>query len=123
MVNKAFRISAIAATLCIVGATAQAQRIRVQVNNSPVTFRDTQPQEVRGRVMVPLRGVLEQMGAFVDWDAATRTVIANRGSTDIRLPLGRRITTVGGRSVTLDVPAMSINGRTMVPLRFVGESL
>jgi len=120
---KVARISALAAAICMSAVAAQAQRINVQVNNTPVHFRDTQPQEVKGRVMVPLRGVLEQMGAYVDWDAATRTVIANRDSTDIRLPLGSRTASVNGKSVTLDVPAMSINGRTMVPLRFVGESL
>ena len=121
--NKVSRVSALAAALCIGSATAQAQRINVQVNNNPVSFRDTQPQEVGGRVMVPLRGVLEQMGAFVEWNPVTRTVMATRGSTNIQLPLGSRIATVDGRSVTLDVPAMSISGRTMVPLRFVGESL
>jgi len=123
MVKKVSRISALSAALCMSVMAAQAQRINVQVNNTPVHFRDTQPQEVKGRVMVPLRGVLEQMGAYVDWDPATRTVVANRDSTDIRLPLGSRTAFVNGKSVTLDVPAMSINGRTMVPLRFVGESL
>ena len=120
--NRLIRASALAAAMCLTVA-AQAQRINVQVDGNPVYFRDTQPQEVRGRVMVPLRGVLEKMGAYVEWDASSRTVIATRDNTNIQLPLGSRVATVNGRSVTLDVPAMSIRGRTMVPLRFVGESL
>ncbi len=121
--NKVLRLSAVVAVMCIGAGAAQAQRINVQVDGNPVSFRGTQPQKVRGRVMVPLRGVLEKMGANVDWDASTRTVIATRGDTNIQLPLGSRTATVNDRAVTLDVPAMSIRGRTMVPLRFVGESL
>ena len=120
--NRSIVLTATAAVLGL-GSVANAQGINVQVNNSLVDFRGTQPQEVNGRVMVPLRGVLEKMGAFVEWNAATRTVIATRNDTNISLPLGSRIANVNGRSVQLDVPAMSLAGRTMVPLRFVGESL
>jgi hypothetical protein len=63
------------------------------------------------------------MGATVDWDNATRTVTASRGNMDLILPLGSRIATVNGREVTLDVPARTMGGSTMVPLRFIGEAL
>jgi hypothetical protein len=36
--------------------------------------------------------------------------------------LNSKKVTVNGVAKTLDVPAASINGRTYVPLRFVGES-
>ena len=100
-----------------------AQSLDVTINGAPVRFTGTQPMAVRGRVMVPLRGVLEQMGAFVGWDPATRTVFAEKSGTDIELPIGSRTATVNGRTVTLDVPAQMIRGSTMVPLRFLSEAL
>lgn len=104
-------------------ALALAQAIGVQINGQPVYFRDARPTTVNGRVLVPLRGVLEQMGAYVEWMPATQTVVASRGNTDIRLPIGARSVVVDGRNVALDVPAMTMRGRTMVPLRFVSEAL
>ena len=49
--------------------------IRATVNGENVYFPDVQPAMVNGRVMVPLRGVFEHMGAHVMWNSATQTVI------------------------------------------------
>lgn len=100
-----------------------AQYLNVTINGAPVRFTGTQPMVVRGRAMVPLRGVLEQMGAFVGWDQVTRTVFAQKSGTDVQLPIGSQTATVNGRTVTLDVPAQIIGGSTMVPLRFLSEAL
>jgi len=114
--------SALAITLTTVGAVAGAD-ITVRVNGERVRFAGIGPREVSGRVMVPLRGVLEQMGATVDWDSHSRTVLASKAGTSIELPVGSRSARVNGRMVNLDVPAMIMQGTTMVPLRFVGEAL
>ena len=100
-----------------------AQSVNVTIDGAPVRFTGTQPMVVQGRVMVPLRGVLEQMGAFVGWDPAARTVFAQKSGTDVQLPIGSRSATVNGRTVTLDVPAQIIRGSTMVPLRFLSEAM
>jgi len=102
---------------------AWADRIRVELNGEPVTFQGAQPREVDGRVLVPLRGVLERMGANVDWSSATQTVTATKGNMDLELPIGSRTAKISGRTVNLDVPAMTMGGYTMVPLRFVSEAL
>jgi hypothetical protein len=104
-------------------STAEAQGIRVNINGNPVMFNGVGPREVNGRVLVPLRGVLEQLGAYVEYDVATRSVIAMKGDTEIALALGDRTATINGEEITMDVPAMSIAGSTMVPLRFVSEAL
>jgi len=109
-----------------IGFTAiasQADNIKVQVNGDPVQFSGIGPQQVNGRVMVPLRGVLEKLGAYVDWVSATQTVVASRGNMDLQLKIGSRTARVNGQDVNLDVPAMTLGGSTMVPLRFVGETL
>jgi len=110
--------------LLSLAATVFAQNnIQVTVNGQPVAFDQAGPQMMNGRVLVPLRGVMEQIGAYVQWDAASHTVTATKAGSNIQLRIGDRTATVNGQPVSLDVPAMIIGGSTMVPLRFVGESL
>lgn len=113
------------ATACLVAlaAVGSAQKIQVIVNGSPVAFESQGPVMSGERVLVPLRGVLEKLGAEVNWDPGTQTVSARRGADVVRLGIGQRTAAVNGKPVDLDVPAQIMNGSTMVPLRFVGEAL
>jgi len=114
----------LAAVLFVIGSVAAyAKPIDVRVNGNMVNFGAVGPREMSGRVMVPLRGVLEKMGAYVSWDSATQTVFAERGDMSMTLPIGSYTAKVNGRNVNLDVPATTFAGTTMVPLRFVSEAL
>ncbi|HVK04565.1 MAG TPA: stalk domain-containing protein [Armatimonadaceae bacterium] len=104
-------------------ALAQGSRITVLVNGDAVNFTGQGPVEQGGRVLVPLRGVLERLGAYVAYDAQTRQVSAVRNQTQIMLPIGGRTARVNDQPVALDAPAQVLNGSTMVPLRFVAEAL
>jgi len=117
----AFPLVFIVSSLIIVTA-ASAQAVRVFVDSDEVAF-DQPPVIMGSRVLVPLRGIFEKMGATVDWDARTRTVEAARGNVLVVLRIGSRIAQVNNRPLTLDVPAMIVGGRTLVPLRFISESL
>lgn len=101
-------------------ATAQ---IRVYVDDNRVWFQDAEPQRMQGRVFVPLRGVFEQMGATVMWNGPAQLVTARKGSTDVQLKIGSRTAWVNGASRPLDVAPYVEGSRTMVPLRFISESL
>jgi hypothetical protein len=101
---------------------AAAQAVRVIVDAAPIIF-DQPPVTIGGRVLIPLRGVFERLGAFVQWNPANSTVLATRGGTEIQLTVGSRTAFVNGRQVVLDVPAMVVRGRTLVPLRFVSEAI
>jgi hypothetical protein len=99
-----------------------AQEVTVVVDGTAVRF-DQPPAMIGGRVLIPLRGVFEQLGASVQWDAAARLITAHRGATTIVLQPGNPSARVDGRVVALDVPAVIAGGRTLVPLRFVSEAL
>src|SRR5258707_13236581 len=106
-------LPAIAAFTAMFCCIARADDIIVKVNGDPVNFEGTQPRQYSGRILVPLRGVLEKMGATVDWLASEQTVVAARNNMEINLPIGSHFATVNGRRVALDVPAMTIAGSTM----------
>lgn len=84
---------------------------------------DQPPVIENGRTIVPLRGVFENLGASVQWDSKQQLVTANRSGTKIQLKIGSKSPKVNGKVVPIDVPAKVTNGRTLVPLRFVGEAL
>lgn len=84
---------------------------------------DVSPIEENDRVLVPMRGIFEELGATVTWDDATWTVTATRNETKIILHVGSKSARVNREDVPLDVPAKIIDGRTMVPVRFVAETL
>jgi hypothetical protein len=97
--------------------------VKVTVNGERVDFGDTAPIMRGSRILVPMRGVFEKLGATLQWDQANRVVTARRGDDRIILPVNAPQATINMRTVDLDQPAIVARGRTMVPLRFVGEAL
>lgn len=84
---------------------------------------DGTPIIENGRTLVPVRGVLEAIGATVDWNQATKTATAHLGEFSASVTVDKYTAYVDGYAVNLDVPAKIVNGRTMVPLRFMAEAL
>ncbi|GAX88923.1 stalk domain-containing protein [Effusibacillus lacus] len=104
------------------GMANASSGIKVTIDGKEQHY-DQPPVLVNGRTLVPLRGIFESLGAKIDWNGDTQTVTATRGSTTIVLQVGSKLAIKNGQPVTLDVEAQLINGRTMVPVRFVGEAL
>jgi len=97
------------------------------VNSSPNTL-DSPPIIKNGRTLLPIRPIVEALGGSVSWDGTERKVTVSLGSTTIELWIGKNTARVNGTDTPIDstnskvVPEI-INGRTMLPLRFVTENL
>lgn len=102
--------------------TAEALAIRVLVNDQALAA-DVQPVLDGNRVLVPLRVIVEHLGAGIEWNGSARTVTIIRGETNVRLTINANTALKNGATVSLDVPARLVAGRTLVPLRFVSEVL
>ncbi|WP_197535273.1 stalk domain-containing protein [Caldisericum exile] len=108
--------------------------IALQIGSSSFTVDgdirtlDSPPVIKNGRTLLPIRAIIEALGGTVSWDATTRKVTISLGNNTIELWIGRSIAKVNGTDTPIDstnpkvVPEI-INGRTMIPLRFVAESL
>jgi len=103
-------------------AGTQGTEIPVFIRGKKMQF-DVPPRIVNGRTLVPLRKAAETLGSTVAWDAANRQVVLSRGTQVIVLGVGKSTATVDGQEVELDEPAVIVNGRVLVPLRFVSEAL
>ena len=84
---------------------------------------DVSPTIINGRVMVPMRAISEALGADVQWDATFKTIDISKDSTLIAMTLGSSRATINNVYHSMDTAAISIDGRTMVPVRFVSEAL
>lgn len=85
---------------------------------------DVRPFVEDNRTLVPVRKLVEALGADVAWNPETRQVTIVRGNTTIVLTVGSQVALVNGTEVQLDVPAQVVpGGRTVIPLRFVSENL
>lgn len=98
-----------------------ASNIKLVVNGSEIKT-DVPPAIIDGRTLVPLRAMLEAVGASINWEPSTQTVTAKKDSTTIKLIIGSSSAYVNNVQKNLDVPAMIINERTMVPARFIAEN-
>ncbi|HPT70582.1 MAG TPA: stalk domain-containing protein [Syntrophomonas sp.] len=106
--------------ICLM-ATPAFSAPTIDINGQQLTF-DVPPTIEDGCTLVPLRTIFEAMGATVGWDQDTRTATAVKDETTVVLQIGSTAPTINGQVKQLDVPAKIIDGRTLAPLRFVGEA-
>ncbi|HWP98792.1 MAG TPA: family 10 glycosylhydrolase [Syntrophomonadaceae bacterium] len=116
-------------------AAASGSNITVFYNGQQKQF-DPAPQIINDRVLVPMRDIFEALGAEISWDPKSNTAIAFKDGKYVSVQIGSKVgvmadaTVVDGkyqvnnpRNVKLDAAPIIVNSRTMVPLRFVSESL
>ena len=84
---------------------------------------DVPPVIIKERTLIPARAVFEQMGATVSWDENTRVVEIILGTSNVKLTVDSDTAFVNGTAVTMEVPAMIVGDRTVIPVRFAAESV
>lgn len=125
--KKTVSIFAAAAIIASMSAvSAQNNTPSVTVNGAKLEFTDNVTpfiDEESERTLVPMRDIFEAVGAVVQWDESTQTVIAVKDSSFVTLQIGSEKAFVNSEEKQLDVKALIKDDRTFVPLRFVSEAL
>lgn len=96
--------------------------ITVKIDGVEVVFPDQKPILHNDRTMVPMRAIFEALGADVAWDNDTNTAMAKRGDIYIFIQIDNTKLVKNNETVELDVPAMLVNDRTLVPVRAISEA-
>lgn len=100
-------------------------QINVMVNGTCLSFPDAQPQLKDNRTMIPLRGVLEALGAKVDYQDNGKITMDWNG-TKLETTVGNKIVSVtkDGETtpLTMDCASYIDQDRTYVPLRFFSQA-
>ncbi|MDD4663543.1 MAG: C25 family cysteine peptidase [Caldisericia bacterium] len=83
------------------------------------------PVIVQGRSMVPIRFLSESFGVDVAWYPKTQQVLVQMKGKKVLLTIGKKEAVIeqnfNKKTVSLDVPPMIMQNRTLIPLRFVME--
>ena len=116
-------ICAVLVALCLI-FTSQSfaeQPIQVIIDGEKINFTNN-PIIENGTTLVEFRPIFEKLGLQIGWNEATQTVTGHKDGLDIQLQIGSNTATVNGQNKQLSIAPRIINGKTMIPLRFIGEA-
>ncbi|MDO4301862.1 MAG: flavodoxin [Clostridia bacterium] len=94
----------------------------VNGNEMPIDDTGTQPVIIEGRTLIHVRAVIEAMGGNADWDGGSNKVLLRLNDNEIELTINSKTARLNNDKKILDVSPVIINGRTMLPIRFIAES-
>lgn len=94
----------------------------VYLDDGKLNF-DVPPQIIHGRTLVPMRAIFEALGASISWNNTTKTVQGSKDSIKLKMTINSNTYYINDEAKTSDVAPIIQNGRTLVPLRIIAESL
>lgn len=101
---------------------ADSGDIKILLNGS-VLETSAQPIIENGTSLVPMRSIFEALGMGISWDELTETITGTGKDVTIKLTIGSNIAYLNDVEKKLSAPAKIIDGSTMVPLKFISESV
>ncbi len=104
------------------GVLASSQDIRIILDGERL-HTEVSAEIVNSRTLVPMRAIFEALGVNIDWNKDTKTIVGTKGSDKIILTIESTKGRINGKDVNLESPPIIIDGRTLVPIRFIAESL
>jgi len=104
-------------------AFASERPITVIADGEELIF-DVPPMLHNSRTFVPFRALFEAYGATdIAWHQDLQKATGSINGTAIELTVGSNTAMVDGEEFKFDAPSMLKNGRVLVPIRFISESL
>jgi|GEM_PF-2220363 len=95
--------------------------ITVFLNDEILEF-DIDPIQTQGTTFVQFTTIFKALGLQYTWDGPTKTIYGYNSEVDLYLTIGDRYAIVNDNVVELPVAPFTYDGRTLVPLRFIGQS-
>ena len=87
---------------------------------------DTAPFNWNNRVYIPVRYLVQSLGATensIAWDEKSQTANISLKNTAIKLAIGSRTCYINGRVRVIDAPPLEKDGRIFLPIRYVADIL
>lgn len=119
---KKILVMLIATMLLSTGVLAENQEVKVMIDGVQLQT-DSPARIVNSSTLVPLRAIFETLGSEVYWENSTKTVTGIKNNDKILLQIGNPKASLNGKEIILDSPPIIVSSRTLVPVRFIAESL
>lgn len=123
-------ILSIAAFGCGVNAE-NSKKIVMQIGSNTMSIGDekvniddnnTTPVIVEGNTLVPVRAMIENLGGSVEWNSQNQSTTLKYENNEIVLTINNKTAYLNNEEHQLNTAPVIINGRTMLPIRFISES-
>ncbi len=116
----------------VINSDGYEMTVSLQIDNPMMTVngseeeidpgRGTVPVIQDGRTLVPIRAIMEAFGITVEYQENTESVLLTSPIKQVKLYIGLSVAYINQAKNDLDVAPKVINGRTMMPIRFVAEA-
>lgn len=100
-----------------------AKEVKIKVDGKELEPEDMPPVIIDGRTMLPMRLIAQELGCEVLWNEPTKQAFVINDEYTVAFTLGSNKAIKNGEEFTLDVPAMVVNDRTMLPVRALAKAL
>lgn len=106
----------------ILSVGSNSVKVKKDGQEKNLTF-DTAPFIYEGSTMIPLRGLMEEMGMSVEWDGAVQKINVFDDGTDMELFIEDDRVYINSERYNSAAPPMIRDSRTFIPLRFMSEQM
>lgn len=89
------------------------------LSSSPVRHELSAACVKNGWTMVPVRRLAELTGADVSYSNGVVTIL--RAGASVKMTIGSRTASVNGKTIEMTAAPVKENGRTYIPVRYIGE--
>ncbi|MBQ9090644.1 MAG: AMIN domain-containing protein, partial [Anaerotignum sp.] len=103
--------------------TYNAPEITVKIDGETLVPKDMPAVSIDGRTMLPMRQIAQELGCEVVWNESAQQVYAINDDYTIVFGINNTVGYQNGKAFTMDVPAMIVNDRTMLPVRALATAL
>lgn len=99
------------------------EKVYLNVNYKQIEGLPLEPIILNDYTLVPAREVLENVGANVYWLKDTNQIQVIYKDKVMTMQIGNKMASINGKYMTMELEPKLINGKTMVPVRFVSEAI
>ena len=100
-----------------------APEIKVTIDGKTMTPKDMPAVSIDGRTMLPMRQIATELGCEVVWNGDAQQVYVINDKYTLVFTIDQNVGYQNGEEFKMDVPAMVVNDRTMLPVRALATAL
>jgi len=119
--KKKARFAVLITMLVLVISAPVLAGVDVMLNGEPLLFSTILVEE--GRVLVPVDALAYYLDGSSSFDPMSGTLRVFCGGTVVQMKVGEKNATIRGETVEMDAAPVVLDGRVLVPLRFIAEAL
>ena len=101
----------------------KAKEVKIEIDGEELVPQDMPAVIIEERTMLPMRLIAQALGCEVTWNAQAQQVYVINDAYTLVFTIGSNIGYQNGIPIPVDVPALIVNDRTMLPVRALANAL